>query len=153
MKTKWNNAGLFLSVFAALCVVAVRGRAQMEALGKAPAFTSVEYYERPHAQQIKSRLSGAEATPQGPLLMIKQLKLETFAVDGKPEIVVTAPDCVYDTQNHAASSPGRMQLQSGDGKYRVEGEGFLWRQDGSSLIISNKVQTVIENAGETKTVL
>ena len=89
---------------------------------------------------MKSRLSGAEAQPlPGGLLAIKQLKLETFDSDGKPEIVVDAPECIYDTLNGMASSPGQLQVQTGDGKIRVEGEGFLWRQNDSFLTISNHV--------------
>ena len=96
---------------------------------------------------MKSRLSGAEAQPQaGGLLIIKQLKLETFSVNGTPEMIVNAPECIYDTFNHAASSPGHLQLQSGDGKIRTEGDGFLWRQNDSFLTISNHVYTVIKTS-------
>ena len=121
------------------------GRTQPNGVQHASDFTSVEYFEPPHQQQMKSRLSGAEAQPQaGGLLVIKQLKLETFDVNGKPEIIVNAPECVYDTLNGVASSPGHLQMQTGDGKFRVEGEGFLWRQNDSFLTISNNVHTVIE---------
>jgi hypothetical protein len=121
------------------------GPAQPAGVQHASDFTSVEYFEPPHRQQMKSRLSGAEAQPQaGGLLAIKRLKLETFNVDGKPEIIVAAPECVYDTFNHTASSPGPLQLRTGDGKIHVEGDGFLWRQNDSSLTISNHVRTVIE---------
>ena len=95
---------------------------------------------------MKSRLSGAEAQPQaGGLLVVQQLKLETFTVDGKLELIVRAPECVYDTFNHMANSPGHLKAQTGDGKFRVEGDGFLWRQNDSFLTISNNVHTVIEN--------
>lgn len=94
---------------------------------------------------MRSRLSGAEAQPlPGGLLVIKQLKLEIFRPDGEPEIVVNAPACVYNQLNGTASSPGRLEVQTGDGKTRVEGEGFLWRQSDSFLTISNDVRTVIK---------
>jgi hypothetical protein len=127
------------------------GFAQPNGVGGADDFTSVEYFEAPHAQQIRSRLSGAQALPQtGGLLVIKQLKLEMFAADGKLEWIVTAPECVYDTLNFTANSAGPLQLQTGDGKIRVDGDGFLWRQNDSFLTISNHVQTVIENSPENK---
>ena len=92
-------------------------------------FTTTEYYEPPHQQQVKSILSGAEAQPQpGGLLIIKQLKLRTFYPDGQPDMIVTAPECIYDTMSGTASSAGPLHLQNGDGKFMVEGEGFLWRQ-------------------------
>jgi hypothetical protein len=90
-------------------------------------------------------LSGAEAQPlTGGLLAIKQLKLETFGADGKSEIVVNAPECLYDQLGGTASSAGRLQVQYQEGKIRVEGEGFLWRQNDSFLTISNRISTVLE---------
>ena len=122
------------------------GRTQPNGVQHASDFTSIEYFEPPHQQQMKSRLSGAEAQPQaGGLLVIRQLKLETFNPDGKPELIVNAPECVYDTFNRVAGSPGHLKAQNGDGKFRVEGDGFLWRQNDSFLTISNHVHTVIEN--------
>jgi hypothetical protein len=123
------------------------GHAQPGGVQHVSDFTSIEYFEPPHQQQMKSRLSGAEAQPQaGGLLVIKQLKLETFTLGGKPEIVVTAPECVYDAFNHVASSPGHLQVQSGDGKFHVEGDGFLWRQNDSWLTISNNVYSVVKTS-------
>jgi len=120
-------------------------RAQSNVVSHANDFTSVEYYPAPNQQQMKTRLSGAEAQPlPGGLLAIKQLKLEMFGPDGKPEIVVNAPECVYNQLDGTASSPGRLEVQTGDDKIRVKGEGFLWRQNDSFLTISNQVRTVIK---------
>ena len=91
------------------------------------------------------RLSGAEALPlPGGLLDVRQLRVETFGTDGKPEMVVRAPQCTYAPLDGVANSAGRMEMQNGDGKFRVEGEGFLWRQGASSLTISNRVRTTID---------
>jgi len=140
-----------LAVNAILLSAVPDGRTQQGGVQHASDFTSVEYFEPPRQQQMKSRLSGAEAQPEaGGLLVIKQLKLETFSPDGKPEIVVTAPECVYDTFNHVANSAGHLQLRADGGKLCVEGDGFLWRQNDSFLTISNHVRTVIAGAPETK---
>ena len=118
--------------------------AQTNVVSHANDFTSVEYYPAPNQQQMKSRLSGTEAQPlPGGLLAIKQLKLEMFKPDGQPEIIVNAPRCVYNQLDGTASSPGLLEVQTGDGKVRVKGEGFLWRQSDSFLYISNQVHTVI----------
>lgn len=148
MKTKLNSVILFLSVLLAAKFFIAAVRAQ-NAPGHASDFTSVEYFDAPRQQQMKTRLSGAEAQPlAGGLLVIKKLKLETFGMDGKTEYIVEAPDCVYDTMQRTAGSPGHLKFQTGDGKFRVEGDGFLWRQNDSFLTISNHVQTTIENAPE-----
>jgi hypothetical protein len=151
MKIKLKSAILVLPMLAVLGFAVVVARAQQNSGGHASDFTSVEYYEPPHHQQVKSRLSGAEASPQpGGLLVIKQLKVETFGLDGKPEVVVNAPECVYDTLKGVANSPGHLQVRSGDGKLCTEGDGFLWRQSDSFLTISNHARTVIEVSPEKK---
>ena len=151
MKIKLNSAILVLPMLVAPGFAVVVACAQQNSSGHASDFTSVEYYEPPHHQQVKSRLSGAEASPQpGGLLVIKQLKVETFDLDGKPEVVVDAPECIYDTLKGVATSPGRLQVRTGDGRFHVEGEGFLWRQSDSFLTISNRVRTVIEVSSEKK---
>jgi len=150
MKNRLNNAILILSVFVALEFPAVR--AQQPATGHANDFSSVEYNDPPHQLRIKSRLSGAEAQPlAGGLLVIKQVKWETFDSNGVPEMIVKAPECVYDTVHGQANSPGHLRLETADGSSHVEGDGFLWLQANQKLYISNNVQTVIEPGPKTKT--
>ena len=124
---------------------ALNDHAQSVPVGHATDFTSSTYYESPHETQVKIRLSGAEASPlPGGLLDVKQLRIETFSVNGKPEVIVHAPQCTYAPLDGVASSAGPLEMRTGDGKLRVEGEGFLWRQGDSSLTISNHVHTVID---------
>lgn len=138
-----------LSVFtgALLCglatFAAIKGD-QQPALGRVKDFSVPEYYDPPHQDQVRSLLTGAEAQPQGRgKFLITELKLETFRQNGEREITVTAPECVYDSGPGSASSAGRLLVQTGDNRFSIEGEGFLWRQTNSSLIISNRVHTVI----------
>jgi hypothetical protein len=120
--------------------------AQPAPSGHAPGFASIDYYPTPNQMQMRSRLSGTEAQPlAGGVLMVKQLKLEMFAVNGQRQVVVNAPECVYDTLKGTAASAGDLLLENGDGKIRIEGKGFLWRQNDSVLTISNQVRTTIES--------
>ncbi len=114
-------------------------------LGYATNFSSMAYFEPPNEQQVKIRLSGAEASPlPGTLFDLKKMKVEKFGVGGKLEAVVLAPQCIYAPLDGVATSAGHLELQSGDGKFRVEGDGFLWLQNESSLVISNHVRSVIK---------
>ncbi len=142
----WLAAKTILAVGAVLFfLVSGYGQVQSVPVGRATDFTSDAYFEAPHEQQVKVRLSGTEAAPlPGGLLDVKKLKVETFNTAGRPELVVRAPHCTYAPLDGVASSAGHLELQSGDGKFRVEGDGFLWRQNESSLTISNRVRTVIE---------
>jgi hypothetical protein len=131
-------------MLAAFLFAAIAGRAQLNPIGHATDFTSESYYEAPHETQVKMRLSGAEASPlPGGLLDVKQLRLEMFSETGRTNAVVEAPDCNYSPMDGVASSSGPLTMHTGDGRFRVEGEGFLWRQNDSSLTISNRVHTVI----------
>jgi hypothetical protein len=149
MNAKANITRALLAAGAGLLFAIAPGiRAQQNGVQHASDFTSVEYYEptNQQPQQIKSIMSGAEALPQpGGLLIIKQLKLEMYNPDGRLEWVVNAPECIYDTFKGVANSPGHLQVRTGDGKFRTEGDGFLWRQSEQKLNISNNVCTVIEN--------
>lgn len=126
---------------------AVNGRAQEMPVGSSASdFSSVNYFEPPHQQQMKSRLSGAEVEPLsgGGLVRIKKLKIETFDVDGKPQFVASAPECIYDPLNGVANSSGELHLRTGDGQLQIDGQGFLWQQRDSFLTISNQIRTIIE---------
>ena len=118
---------------------------QIPIAGTMSDFSSVQYFEPPYQQQMKSRISGAEAQQlTDELWLIKKVKIEKFDASGKLQLVAEAPECTYDRINAVARSPGELHIRSGDGQVRIDGEGFLWRQDDSWLTISNQVQTVIE---------
>ena len=144
---KLNAATLCRASALAIFLFAGTGApAQTLPAGHAMGFTTESYFEAPHDQQVKIKLSGADASPlPGGLLDVKQMRVETFTADGKPELVVRAPQCTYaPLDGGVASSAGHIELQTADGKFHVEGEGFLWRQNDSSLTISNRVRTLID---------
>lgn len=124
--------------------------AQPAFVGTASNFTMSEYYDAPNERQMKSLITGAEAQPQtGGLYLIKGLKIEMFGETGERQTIIQAPECVYDAAQRTANSPGRLQVQTADGRYYIEGEGFIWRQDAGSLTISNQVHTTIRELAQT----
>ena len=137
----------FFAMAAAFLLAAAGARAQLPPAGYITNFSSVVYYEPPNDQQVKMRLSGAEAASlPGALVDLKKMKVEKFDPGGKLEAVVEAPQCFYSLLDGVANSAGHLELKSGDGKFRIrtEGDGFLWQQNEQSLTISNHVHTVIE---------
>ena len=147
MKAVGLKNGLWLA--AMICfIVAVRDIAQQIPTGRTDAFTTDMYFDHPHEQQIQTRLSGAAATPlPGGLLDVKDLRIEAYSTNGVLQLVAKAPQCTYAMMDGQADSTGHLELQSGDGKFYIEGRGFrlLWRQNATSLTISNQVHTVIQN--------
>jgi len=97
------------------------------------------------------RLSGKHPHPSGPgRYRVQQLRLETFHEDGEPEITIEAPECLYDFKARTASSPGRLKILAGGDRFVVTGEGFLWQQAQASLIISNRVSTLVRELPKPK---
>jgi hypothetical protein len=140
-KHGWGLAALIFFIAAAVDV------AQQIPPGHSTAFSTDMYYQHPHEQQVQTRLSGAEATPRpGGLLDVKDLKMQLFNTNGTLRLVARAPQCTYAMLDGTADSAGHLQMQSGDGKYFVEGDGFLIVYHGStvSLMLSNQVHTVVK---------
>ena len=127
--------------------------AQTSSVGTASDFRTSEYFDPPHENQVKLLVTGAEAQMQsGGRYLIKKIKLETFRENGQREITVEAPECLFDSTRRVASSAGHLQVETGDGRFRVEGDGFLCnlKADKSSLTISNCVRTLIRELPSTK---
>jgi lipopolysaccharide export system protein LptA len=108
-------------------------------------FSASDPFPAPNHTQMRYVLTGAEGRPQsdGRILLTK-VKFETFRVNGEREMIVEAPECIFDDKARTAGSAGKLFLQSGDGKLRVEGDGFGCQLAGKTLVISNHVQAVIQ---------
>jgi len=123
-------------------VVSPRADAQLSGSLFSDDFSTSEYYT--NKAQVKMRLSGKRAQPSGPDgYLIKQLRLETFHEDGLPEITIEAPECLYNFKARTASSPGPLKIHAGGDRFVITGEGFLWQAAQASLIISNRVSTLV----------
>ena len=112
--------------------------------GRVKDFSVPDYFESPNQNQMKSLLRGQEAQPQANgRVFIRGLQVETFRLDGSIDITVRAPECLYNSVEQTATSAGRIEARSGDGRLFIEGEGFRWQQTDSTFTISNRVHTII----------
>ena len=129
-----------------LALAQVPGLGHAQKLVEANAVKFPEYYEPPHQTQLKSLLEGAKVQPQPDgLYLVTEAKLQTWSTNGERQMVVEAPECVHDSVRRSINSPGKLRAQTADGKFSIEGEGFLWRQTNWSLFISNRVHTVVHS--------
>lgn len=139
-----------LAVATALALAPALLRAQQSPVQKLPTghgrdFTMESYFEPPHERQVKMRMTGAEVTSlPGSLQDVHRMRIDSFRATGELEVTVRAPQCTFAPFDGVANSAGRLELQTGDGRFRMEGEGFLWRQNDQFLTVSNRVRTVIE---------
>lgn len=129
---------------AATLLVPFTGLAQFTSGMKINNYSWSDPYPAPHQSQMRFVLTGAEGRPQADnKILLTKVKLESFRQDGEREMTVEAPECIFDDKARTAGSSGRLILQSGDGKLRVEGDGFGCQLAGKILIISNNVRAFI----------
>src|ERR1039458_9384946 len=126
----------------ALAIIPQHGQAQP--LLKVRGFKVPEYYPPPDDTQMKSMLEGAQADgqPDGRYL-ITEAKWRTFGLTGEGELNAKAPQCFYDQRKRTVSSAGPLHMETVDGKFSIDGEGFLYRQTNSTLLVSNRVHTIL----------
>ena len=145
-----SGGKIFWGAVAAMifCIVAGRNLAQsLPPLGHAQDFTTDVYYDPPNSEQIKARLSGADALPlPGGLLDVKQFRLDTFETNGSSQISAQAASCTFAPLESIAYSPSHLEVVSGDGRAHVSGDGFriVWQTNAMSVMLSNNVHAVFE---------
>jgi lipopolysaccharide export system protein LptA len=105
-------------------------------------FKYADFYPAPHQGQMKTLLEGASAQPgRNKLTTVFDARLQLFQQTGEGELVVETPQCVLDSSNHLVRSSSTLHGRSADGRFSIEGEGFLCLQTNSSLLISNRVHS------------
>jgi lipopolysaccharide export system protein LptA len=120
-------------------------------------FRQTVYYDAPYFKLKKMEISGrtdASALAQSGLL-IKDVQIDSYRlmtndpanVTNAPELTVTAPECLIDQKEASGSSPGPMTARTADGRFLIEGTGYIWQSKGTnaSLTISNNVSTTVKN--------
>jgi hypothetical protein len=134
-------------LFALSAAVAVMAQSPA-LLGQANKLRVPEFYPAPNQKQFKSLLQSATAQPiSAEEVRATQVRVETFREDGTVESVVEAPECVYNFRSRTIRSSGPIAAQTGDGRMRIQGDGFQLTLTNKSLTISNNVRTVIRDLG------
>lgn len=102
-------------------------------------------YDKANPARVRSLLTGVGAKPlPGGQVWLKELCLTTYTLEGKTNLVVAGTNCLFDPQNKLAFSPDRLEVRSADGRFLIEGVGFLWRQTNWHLTISNCVHARLQ---------
>ena len=139
-----SRSGYAASALFVLLVLYAPVHAQFTPGMKISNFSASDPYPAPNYKQMRYVVTGTEGRPQADkTFLLTTLKLQTFKVNGDLEMTVDAPECVFNDKARSAESSGKLTLQSGDGKLRVEGTGFGAQLDKKILIISNEVKATI----------
>ena len=109
-----------------------------------------EFYENPmtgksQTNKLKGILMGAEGQYlSNELFLVTQMQLEHYQPDGRTNVVAKAPQCFFDNEARVAWSTGRLEVIGVNGGLKITGnEGFQVQMTNSSLIVSNRVRTVL----------
>jgi len=113
--------------------------------GTASDLSAVTYFDPPHEQLVKYRVTGSEMTalPEA-TYDVKNIRIESYNLAGKLLTVVEAPQCIYSPMDTQISSAGHLSAQLQGGVVHLEGDGFLWQQASNYLYISNNVHALIQ---------
>ena len=108
-------------------------------------FSTSEYFPPPHYTNLQYKLTAAQGRSlPGDQQLLSKVTLQTFKMTGEAELVIDVPECVYDPASRTVDSPGPLIVQSGDGRFRITGDGFSYRQGESRVVISNRVHATVE---------
>jgi lipopolysaccharide export system protein LptA len=145
-KFRWKIPAFRRGAGWALGVVLLAGAAREQPVPGVEAVdfkVQLENYAPPYEAQPRTLLESAKVQPQpGGLILMTDAQLKAFSTNGTLELLALSPHCDFDSVRRTVSSPGPLQLHTGDGRFFTEGLGFLWDQTNSTLLISNHVHTV-----------
>lgn len=143
----WSFSGAWCLVLGCFFLASPPAKAQGIKGGRGENYTILKYYPLPDNTKVQYELSGKkwESLTNGPpgRIALTQLRIAQFNNKGGRELLIEAPTCIYDENAREASSPGRLQIESGTNQLSLGGEGFLYRNLAGTLIISNAVQAIV----------
>ena len=150
----WRRRGCLLAVRVRLfCVLMSLTLLAWSSLAQAPVVGRGKNFVAPvtDAQGHKSILRGESVKPVGKgLVEMTKMQAETFRGQVK-DMIVTAPQCVFDTKANVATSPGTLSIRKADDSFSIQGEGFQWQLGDSGansrLMISNRVHSLVRKSG------
>jgi hypothetical protein len=127
--------------------------AQIQQGSKGTALRFPEYYETPlpgknRSYPLKGLFSGEQGRHlSNSLYFVIGMRLEHHEPDGTTNLLARAPECLFDTGTHMAWSTGRLEIVGMGGALTIQGnQGFQANMTNSTLIISNRVRTVIQRS-------
>lgn len=100
----------------------------------------------------RSVLKGQDARPLGERIFeITSPRVTMFKPDDTLELVIEAPICQFDQVRNVAYSDSSLSLKTADGKFSIQGVGWMWRPEESRLTISNQVVSFVDKGAVADT--
>jgi len=140
----------WLAGLAVFLLATVNVLAQKSLPGNVTGANITRYHPAPNFRQMEFKLTGDEAKPVAGTtnqINISNPKFAYFRTNGEPQIFIEAPECIFaepDPKTRTLHSARELAMRAGDGQSSIRGRGFLWQQQGRTLIISNDVRALIK---------
>jgi lipopolysaccharide export system protein LptA len=120
-------------------------------------FSQPVYYDAPYftlkKMEFRGKADSSALAENGTL--VKDVEVYTYRlvtndpvhVTNALEMIVSAPECLLNRSEASGSSAGPLTAQTADGRFLIQGTGYLIQGKGSNvtLTISNKVFTTVKN--------
>lgn len=127
--------------------------AQIQQGFKGTALKFPEYYEMPlpgknRTFPLKGLFSGEQGRHlSNGIYFVTAMRLEHYEMDGATNLLARAPECLFNMDTRVAWSTGRLEIVGRGGALTIHGnQGFQANLTNSTLIISNRVRTVIQRS-------
>jgi lipopolysaccharide export system protein LptA len=144
------SAWWLAALLALVALVAPDGRSQSRPGGIAAVGTTItRYYPAPPFKQMDVKLIGAEIAPvpdQPNRLRAVRPEFWAYETTGAVLLNLRTPECFWDESDPRArtlDSPQQLEVTTGDGRFHIQGRGFLWQHQERWLTISNDVRAVL----------
>ncbi len=93
----------------------------------------------------RSVLKGSDARQAtNGMLEVINARVDLFKADNSIDLTIETPQCFYLRTTKLAWSPSELTVKTGDGRFSLQGSGFSWQQNDSSLVVSNHVRAIIQ---------
>jgi lipopolysaccharide export system protein LptA len=98
--------------------------------------------------RLEARVRGDEALPLGDdRFEVNGVRLESYGAGDRTNLVVTTERCWLNARERRIESPEALEVMTGDGQLRLQGQGFSW-SEADGLVISNRVEAALSRPGE-----
>jgi hypothetical protein len=149
---RFSVLGAGLLLLPAVLLVAAEAK-----IGAGKNFMFPDYYPASNGvRRLKSVVAGEEARfVSNSVIALKNPKLTNFTPETKVEWTATTGECTVNIGTREVNGSTNLVFQTADERLFLSGEGFLWQQSRSLLILSNNVftwidKTVLTNKPSTK---
>jgi lipopolysaccharide export system protein LptA len=133
-----------------LVLIGLSSTAQTRSPGfSSSGMTITRYYPAPNFKQMDLKITGDHLIPlpdNSKRIRAVNPEFWAYQTSGALLLRLRTPECLWDEtdpQARTLSSTGELAVTTGDGRFHIQGRGFLWQHNERLLTISNDVRALV----------